>query len=204
MTVPRSELNARYPGDDGRNAILAASLKLFAANGFHGAKVRDIAREANVSQPLLHHHFKEKGALWRLVGEWVTAEFMTFMADAVDPMLPAGDGLRTMLAAYMDYWRKHPLSFRFNLWRLLDGPRSEREARSEHITRHGVALVQRAQQAGFIRNDLPPGLALVMSGSIIQFWLHSQLEVRDALAVTGDEALSDEAFLDLLISLFAQ
>ena len=87
------------------------------------------------------------------------------------------------------------------LWRLLDGPRSERTARSEHIAHHGVALFHKAQAAGLIRKDMPPGLALIISGSVIQFWLHSQIEVRDALMVTGDETLGDDAFLEHVLSL---
>ena len=63
-----------------------------------------------------------------------------------------------------------------------------------------------AQEAGSIRENLPPGLALVIviKGGIVQFWLQSQLEVRDSLAVTHHQALSDEAFLDLVVSLVAR
>lgn len=127
---------------------------------------------------------------------------MTYMTDAVDvAALPPEEGVRGMLRAYMNYWKEHPSAFRFNLWRLLDGPRSERAARSEHIAWHGVAMFQKAQAAGFIRTDIPPGLALIFTGGVIQFWLHSQVEVRDALAVTGDEGLGDAAFLEHVVNL---
>jgi TetR/AcrR family transcriptional regulator len=194
------ELSLAYPVADARNAILEAGLAVFAADGFHGATMRDIAQKAGVSQGLLHHHFGGKDGLWRIVGERITADFMSYMTNAVDPALPAEDAIRAMLRSYMNYWKAHPTAFRFNLWRLLDGPRSERVARSEHITQHGVALFQAAQDAGFIRNDMPAGLALIIGGSVIQFWLHSQLEVRDALAVTGDENLEDEAFLEHMLN----
>lgn len=195
------ELSLAYPLADARNAILEGALAVFAADGFHGATMRDIANRAEVSQGLLHHHFGGKDGLWRLVGERITADFMAYMSNAVDPSLAAGDGIRAMLRSYMNYWKEHPAAFRFNLWRLLDGPRSERAARSEHITEHGVALFQKAQDAGFVRKDMPPGLALIIGGSLIQFWLHSQLEVRDALAVTGDEGLDDGAFLEHILTL---
>ena len=195
------ELSLAYPLADARNAILEGSLAIFAADGFHGATMRDIARKAGVSQGLLHHHFGGKDGLWRMVGARITADFMTYMGHAVDPALLADDGIKAMLRSYMNYWREHPAAFRFNLWRLLDGPRSGRVARSKHITQHGVALFQKAQDAGFIRKDMPPGLALVISGSVIQFWLHSQLEVRGALAVTGDESLGDDAFLEHVLDL---
>jgi TetR/AcrR family transcriptional regulator len=198
--LPLPELQLSYPASDARNVILEAGLACFAEHGFHGATMRGIAQQAGVSQALVHHHFRAKDDLWRLVGDRITADFLGFMGAAVDPMLSAEDGVRAMLRGYLDYWKQHPHSFRFNLWRVLEGPRDERLARLEQITRHGVAFMQKAQEAGFIRKDMPPGLALIIGGSLIQFWLHSATEVRDALAATGDEGMTDEAFLELVLA----
>ena len=194
------ELRPFFPTTDARNKILEAALKIFSADGFHGATTRAIAHAARVSQPLLSHHFGGKEELWRLVGERITADFMDYMTNAVDPMLPPGEGVRAMLRGYMGYWKSRPMAFRFNLWRLLNGPREERTLRAEHITRHGVAFMQRAQEAGFVRKDMPAGLALIVGGGLIQFWLHSQLEIQGALAATGDQ-VGDEAFLDHVLSI---
>ncbi len=195
------ELRPAFPPADARNAILEAALSVFAADGFHGATTRTIAQAAGVSQPLLNHHFGGKEGLWRLVGERITTDFMAFMADAVELTLPPDEGVAAMLRGYLAYWKAHPMAFRFNLWRRLDGLPDERVARSQQITRHGVAFMQRAQAAGFIRKDMPSGLTLVIGGGLIQFWLDSQLEVRDALAITGDEALDDEAFIQHVLRL---
>ncbi|CAN5264836.1 hypothetical protein BH10PSE12_BH10PSE12_06100 [soil metagenome] len=196
-----TELSFAYPETDARNSILEGALAIFAEHGFHGATMRKIADAVRVSQGLLHHHFGGKDAIWHLIGERITADFLDYMSMNVDPIAAPEEGIRSMLRAYMSYWKGHPAAFRFNLWRLLEGPRGERQARSDNITRHGVAFVKRAQEAGYIRHDMPPGLALVVGGGLIQFWLHSQLEIHDALAVTGDENLSDEMFLDHVLNL---
>lgn len=196
-----AELKPAYPPADVRNAILEAGLDAFAQHGFHGATMRSIADAAGVSQGLLHHHFGGKDGLWRVIGERVTSDFLDYMANGVDPALPLEDGVRAMLRSYLNYWRHHPAAFRFHHWRQVDGPRSERQARSDQITRHAVAFIQRAQEAGLIRKDMPPGLALFSCGSVIQFWLHSQLEIREALTVTGDQGMSDETFLEHVLSL---
>jgi len=196
-----SELRSTFPRGDARNAIVAAALAVFAAEGFHGAGTRRIAKAAGVSQPLLNHHFGGKEALWRVVGEQITADFMAFMSDAVDAAAPPGEAVTAMLRAYLAFWKARPLSFRFNLWRRLDGLPDERVSRSEQMTQPVVALMQRAQDAGFIRKDLPPGLAAIMGGALVQFWLESQLEIRAALAVTGDEGLADEDALDHIVRL---
>ena len=83
----------------------------------------------------------------------------------------------------------------------MDGLQDERMSRSEQMTRPVVSLMQRAQAAGFIRDDLPPGLAAIMGGALVQFWLDSQLEIRAALAVTGDDELADEDAIDHIVRL---
>jgi AcrR family transcriptional regulator len=197
-----TELRAAYPLADTRNRIVEAALGVFAENGFHGATMRDIATQAGVSQGLLHHHFGGKEALWHLVGERLSADFLDYVADALEP--PESDeAFARALGAYLRYWRDHPAAFRFNLWRLLEGPRAEREARSRALTGRIVPLVQRAQAAGTVRADMPAGLALCLAGALVQFWLHSQTEICDALAVTGDTAPDDEAFLRHVLRLMA-
>ena len=199
LSVP--ELRPTFPPGDARNAIIDAALVVFAARGFHGAATRRIAETAGVSQPLLNHHFGGKEALWRTVGEQITADFMVFMSDSVDLSLPPGDGVAAMLRAYLAFWKARPLSFRFNLWRRLDGLQTERASRSQQMTWPVVAFMQRAQDAGFIRKDLPPGLAAIFGGALAQFWLDSQLEIHAALAITGDEDLTDEGVISHIVSL---
>ena len=195
------ELRPAFAQGDARNVIVEAALAVFAAEGFHGAGTRQIARAAGVSQPLLNHHFGGKEALWRVVGERITADFIAFMEHTVDLTLPADEGVTAMLGAYLAFWKARPLSFRFNLWRRLDGLLDERVSRSEHTTRRAVAFMQRAQEAGFIRRDLPAGLAMIMGGAMVQFWLDSQLEIRAALAITGDEGLKDEDAIGHIVNL---
>jgi TetR/AcrR family transcriptional regulator len=195
------ELRPTFPPGDARNAIVQAALGVFAAEGFHGAGTRQIAQVAGVSQPLLNHHFGGKETLWRVVGEQITTDFMAFMEEAVNLTLPANEGVTHMLRAYLAFWKARPLSFRFNLWRRLDGLQDERVARSERMTQPVVAFMQRAQDAGFIRNDLPPGLAAIMGGALVQFWLDSQLEIRAALTITGDEGLTDKEAVDHIVRL---
>lgn len=48
---------------DTKENLLAAALKVFATNGFHGSSVSDIAKEANVSKALFYHYFQSKNDL---------------------------------------------------------------------------------------------------------------------------------------------
>lgn len=48
-----------------RQAILDASLDLFAANGYFGTSMRQIARTVGVRESALYHHFDSKEAVFR-------------------------------------------------------------------------------------------------------------------------------------------
>jgi hypothetical protein len=61
--------------------------------------------------------------------------------------------------------------------------------------------MKRGQDEGFARGDMPAGLALIIAGALIQVWLRSQVEIRDALAVTGDAMPDDEAFVQAVLDL---
>ncbi|MCJ2188839.1 TetR/AcrR family transcriptional regulator [Novosphingobium beihaiensis] len=200
-TIAMPELKPVFSQPDARDLILEAALAAFAERGFHGATMRDIAARAEVSQSLVQYHFKGKEALWTMVGERISADFLDDISQDISPDLPPDEGVVRAIRRYMAYWRGHPQAFRFNLWRLLEGPPEERRKRSKALNRQAVPVFQRAQEAGFLRDDMPAGLAMIVTGALVQFWLHSQTEIRDALAVTGDGPLEDEAFLESLVGL---
>jgi AcrR family transcriptional regulator len=58
-----------HPRRDRREDILRASLHLFAERGFHGTSMRDIAREANITEGLIYHYFASKRDLFRAIIE---------------------------------------------------------------------------------------------------------------------------------------
>ena len=199
-----SELRKVYTTVDARDRIVEAALTVFASHGFDGATTREIAREAGVSSALIHHHFKDKETLWNLVGNRITEEFVEAANAAIDPaLISTGQGIRQMMAAYLRYWREHPRALRFQLWRVLGAPRQERRTRSESLNRMYVPILEAAQKAGHLRQDVPAGLLLVTAGGLIQFFLHSDIETNDALAVTGAPPLEDDQALDYLWGLIA-
>ncbi len=101
----------------------------------------------------------------------------------------------------MCYWREHPSALRFQLWRVLGAPIEERKARSRSLNQLFVPQFKAAQDAKLLRQDVPAGLLMITAGGLIQFFLHSDIETNDALAVTGSPSLTDDKALDYLWSL---
>jgi hypothetical protein len=125
------------------------------------------------------------------------------MAPVIDGKRIDAETIPAVLAAYMGYWRTHPSALRIQLWRVLGAPEAERRARVERLNRWIVPLFVQAQQAGFIRKDIPAGQAMITTGALIQYRLHSQLEMDDAMSVTGDGLPDEETFLRYVYGLIA-
>ncbi|NKX50168.1 TetR/AcrR family transcriptional regulator [Arthrobacter deserti] len=61
---PRRARSARLPRDERRRQLLQAAHEVFAASGYHGAAMDEIAVAARVSKPVLYQHFPGKRELY--------------------------------------------------------------------------------------------------------------------------------------------
>ncbi|CAB3751364.1 hypothetical protein GQ56_0121590 [Burkholderia paludis] len=62
--------SAAKPEIEKRERILLTAERLFAADGYHGVSMRDIAKEADVGLPLIVYHFETKLGLYRSIFEY--------------------------------------------------------------------------------------------------------------------------------------
>ena len=58
---------SRLTAEERRTAIVEATTKVFAENGFHGTTTRELARAAGVSEALLYKHFPSKESLFTAI-----------------------------------------------------------------------------------------------------------------------------------------
>ncbi len=86
-----------------RRALLRAARRLFAAHGFAGAGIEEIARRARVTTGALYHHFASKRELFEAVAEQVEQELMDravlAAAGQPDPWRMLEAGIEVMLDA---------------------------------------------------------------------------------------------------------
>lgn len=69
---------------DGRERILAVAIRSFSEQGYEGTTTAGIAREVGVTQPLVHHHFGSKEALWRAAMDVLFADVVPLTAGVGD------------------------------------------------------------------------------------------------------------------------
>lgn len=83
-----------------RQRIVESARTIFAARGFEGVSLRDIADHAGVTHGLLRHHFGSKEDIWRAVIDATIANYLATLAPLVaDSEQGAGDPAATLKAA---------------------------------------------------------------------------------------------------------
>jgi AcrR family transcriptional regulator len=194
------ELRQVYSVVSTRDKIIDAALAVFSEIGFQGATIREIAQRAEVSQGLIHHHFKDKGTLWRVVAERISSDYVEHVTPVLNPAEIDGETAPRLLKAYMSFWKERPMALRFWLWRLLSGTAEERRDHDEQSL--CVGTLKRVQDAGFLRTDIPAWLAMVTAGGLIQYFLHNQ-----SLPETGEDGrigeINEDRLLEYVSSLIA-
>jgi TetR/AcrR family transcriptional regulator len=143
--------------DRTRHALLDAALEEFAAKGYAGARVRDIAARAGVSKDLINYHFGGKEGLYREVQRgWLLRE-STFY----DPEAP----LAEMAAQYLHDALSDPRPMRLLAWRGLTG--DNEEPPDVTLGTEDLTSIRRRQDRGEIAADLDPAtLRLILLGAI--------------------------------------
>jgi TetR/AcrR family transcriptional regulator len=146
--------------DRTRQRLLDAALEVFAAKGFAGARVQEIADRAGVNKQLINYYFDSKEGLYReLQHTWLRRE-RTF----ADPDLP----LDELAAWYLHEALTEPRLTRLMAWRgLLDGD----DPSPPDDPGHGLgdlSTMQARQANGQLAADLDPAsVRLAIMGAVM-------------------------------------
>lgn len=85
--------------EDRRRRILEAAVRVFARDGRHGARVQDIADEAEVAYGLVYHYFGTKDALLQSIYD----DNWEVFAEAVEGIAASARAPEAKLHAVIDY-----------------------------------------------------------------------------------------------------
>lgn len=135
-----------------RQDLLTAALDVFAAKGFAGARVQDIADHAGVNKQLINYYFDSKEGLYRaLQRHWLERE-----ARFAEPDL----ALDELAARYLHDALDDPRLMRLLLWRGLS--ESGEQSPDDTAPSRELSNMRRRQADGELADDLDPGCVLLM------------------------------------------
>jgi TetR/AcrR family transcriptional regulator, fatty acid metabolism regulator protein len=181
---------------DRRAELLAAAVRVFARDGFHGARVGDIAEEAGVAHGLLYHYFRSKEEVLETIfrSSW---QELVLETDRIEHSgLELADQLRRFASVFLGSWLADPDLVRVLIREIARSP--EVGKRIAEIGSVFVALgrmIERARERGEVRADVDARLAtFVFYGAleeILTGWVLGQLpgaeaDVRQAVDTVVD------------------
>jgi AcrR family transcriptional regulator len=190
---------------DGRKRILSVAIRSFAELGYEGTTTAGVARDAGVTQPLVHHHFGSKEGLWR------AAMDPLFSKAAVVVKVPAGGSPRDRLLAiserFVRFAAANPAATRVMAREgAAPGPRLtyliDRYLREPF--RQVVDAVRAAQGDGLIAPDVRPELLLLLVLGAGSHVFDARALARESLGIDVSTERVRKDFLLLLRALLEQ
>ncbi len=170
-----------------KEQLIREAIRFFGQNGYHGAKLADIAKAAGVTEPGLLHHFPSKAHLLMAV----LAERDRIDRERFDPS--RHDGMKAPLVSLqelVEYNETVPglvQLFTVLVAESIDEKNPGHEffrRRYENIREQNIAVLREAQARGEIRSDIPAEdlvimLFAMMDGLQVQ-WLYEPGIIRMA------------------------
>lgn len=194
MTAQRSRIQKKN-----REAILAAALEVFAAHGFRGATLDQIAETAGLSKPNLLYYFPSKEA----VHNSLLAGLLTSWLDPLRAMNPAGDPVAEVLAYVhrkLALSRDFPRESRLFANEILQGaPRimAAIEGDLKRLVDDRAALLARWMDEGRLARVDPVHLIFSV-WALTQHYADFDVQVRAVLGPGHDPYAEAGGFLDTL------
>jgi len=90
-----------------KEKLMDTAVDLFAAKGFAGTSIRDIAKAMNVSASSIYHFFGNKEGLWIAILRYSAAELPITLREIAQLDMDPLDRLRLLLKTHLEYSEKH-------------------------------------------------------------------------------------------------
>ena len=155
------------PKKETHEAILKASVTLFASQGYDAVSMREIAAAVGVQAAALYYHFPDKSSLYLSVMKYAFADVMANTAVVLAEDAPPLVRLKRFVVALIkDMTRRPELLLLVQRERLADDPDRLRLLVDEVFAKPVTALIDVAQELA------PEQDPMMLAGSIVALVLH--------------------------------
>ncbi len=146
-----------------RRAILHAAVRVFAEKGYHGCRVADIARAANVAYGLVYHYFRNKDDLLESVFAEQWAILMNALRAIDEGPGTSADKVAGIFEFVFDVFKTAPAAVRVLILEVTRTAQALRAGSTretfEQAVRLVAGIVREGQERRELRADVDPVLA---------------------------------------------
>ena len=168
-----------------REAILAAAAELFAAQGFPGTTIKEIAAKAKVNSALLYYYFEDKEGLYREVLAQLIGRMAQQIGAALSHAPSPEEGVRLFVQAQAERFFANKIFARLVLRELFDHGAVHLETPMHTVVvkafRPLAELIVAGQKSGVFRRDLDPRFAVLSTVSQVAYFTLAQPLVAELM-----------------------
>jgi TetR/AcrR family transcriptional regulator len=187
--------------DATRKAILDAAEDLFVCHGQSATSLSQIAKAAEVTKSLIHHHFGSKEELWQAVQERHFEEYFEIQKRMISESASTAELLGESVVAYFRFLQQHPRCVRWWSWATLE-EENWATAGEKELFELGIGKIREAQDAGEIRADLEPFFIIKTLIALPMAWFQTRAETLSLIDSDVEPEALDDMYLRDMVSLF--
>ncbi len=155
-------------------------MRVFAAKGFHGSRVGDIAGEAGVAHGLLYHYFRSKEDVLETIFRETWSALVSDTVRIEHAGVPLREQLRRFARIYLGSWLMTPDLVRVLVREVARSPEvGDRVDEIRDLFNALQRIIEAAQARGETRSDVDPAVAAwIVYGAleeILTGWVLGQL-----------------------------
>lgn len=88
--------------------ILEAAKNVFIEKGFDGARMQDIANEAQINKALVHYYYRSKEDLFTKIFDDIASQFLPNIENAISSEASVLEKLEKVIHSYIDFVAQNP------------------------------------------------------------------------------------------------
>jgi TetR/AcrR family transcriptional regulator len=188
-------------GDRTRAAILKAAEALFVEQGFAATSMATVAKHANITKSLIHHHYGSKRELWDAVKNIVMQDYVQAQQHMLAHRTLNLELIEESLIGYFRFLQQSPQVVRLWTWMQVEHDEHCAEL-SQALTRTGVQILREGQRSGVIRDDVEAENIIAMFFSLVRGWFAERPVLQGGGVLTDCDAGCDEKYLRTVLKVF--
>jgi TetR/AcrR family fatty acid metabolism transcriptional regulator len=188
LRMPQAQRERSRQGADKRQLILDAAIKVFADKGYHGTRISDIARQAEIAYGLVYHYFKNKEDILDAIFFERWGGFIEAVESIAADGRPLAKRLLSIAEIILSSYRERSEWVKVLVFEI---QRTQRFADPERVKVVGqlfnviAGMLREGQETGELRREVDPDLACYIFIGGLDIVVTSR--VLDLIPVKGEE-----------------